>query len=111
MQQGRTEEAREYFGIIEHYRLRNPYHLQRLAKQSVKNGDTEQAIKLLKKAIRKKPEEDKFHFHLAIAYYLAGDRESAIASMQKARDLAAVPEDQNRYAQKLRLLTAALEHE
>ncbi len=111
MQQGRTEEAREYFGIIEHYRLRNPYYLQRLAKQSVKNGDTEQAIKFLKKAIHKKPEEDKFHFQLALAYYLTGDREKAIASMQKARDLAAVPADQNRYTQKLRLLTAALEHQ
>jgi Flp pilus assembly protein TadD len=107
MQQGRTEEAREYFGIIEHYRLRNPYYLKRLAKQSIKDGDWKQATKFLKKATRIKPEEDEFHFQLAIAYYLAGDRENAIASMQKARGLAAMPEDQNRYAQKLRLLTAA----
>lgn len=61
-------------------------------------------MKLLKKAVDIKNDEDRFHSALARAYHLLGDVRRARQAMGTALKLADNPTDQERYSNKLAAL-------
>lgn len=76
---------------VEEYRRRNPYYLLMLSEEAMDQQRFDESIRLLTRAIREKEEEHLLHFAMARARYLAGDRQAAEASLERARELA--PED------------------
>jgi tetratricopeptide (TPR) repeat protein len=104
MQTGEAEKAARYAEIVEAYNRRNPYYLEKLANIALNSGDYEAAIELLKQAVDIKESEDRFHFTLAKAYYFSGDLKRATEAMEKAREVATSPRDQERYRNKLAAL-------
>lgn len=102
--QGRDGDAARYLKKVEHYRMKNPYYLHNLAEKAITNQSYREAINLLKRAIDKYDEEDKFYFTLARAYHLDGKDKQAIESLDKARQLVTNPEDKARYSRKLDFL-------
>ncbi len=106
MHTAETEKAARYAEIVEEYSRRNPYYLEKLAKQALDKGEHEAAIDLLKKAIDIKEDEDRFHFALATAYYFSGDLRRATQAMEDAREVAASPREKARYRHKLEALAS-----
>lgn len=104
---GKREQAEPYAAIVEKYNRRNPYYLSKLAARATKDGDYKEAIKLLKRAIKIKDNEDQFHFSMAKAYYLAGDVKRSEKAMKKAEKVAKDPANQEKYRRKLEALAAA----
>lgn len=102
--QGRDHDVARYSEKVERYRIKNPYYLHSLAKQAIAERSYEEAIRLLKRAIKKSEYEDRFYFTLAQAYYLHGKHRQAIASLDKARELVSDPAVKARYSKKLDLL-------
>ena len=62
-----------------------------LSEEAMDQQRFDESIRLLTRAIREKEEEHLLHFAMARARYLAGDRQAAEASLERARELA--PED------------------
>ncbi|HEY6011489.1 MAG TPA: tetratricopeptide repeat protein, partial [Nitrospirota bacterium] len=58
----------------------------------VKNGRTEQGIRMLKKASENSPKNATIAYHLALAYKEAGDRSKASTILEKALSLGDFPE-------------------
>jgi Flp pilus assembly protein TadD len=98
--------AQKYAAIVEEHNRRNPYHLNRLAGQAMDNAKYERAISLLKRAVKIKKEEDRFHFALAQAYYQLGDVKRAKQALKKAREFADDPHARQRYNSKLATLNS-----
>lgn len=73
---------------VERYRQRNPYHLMRLSEEALTAGRHDEALRLIERAIDKKPEEHRFYAMLARVQYLSGEPLAAEASLGRARDLA-----------------------
>lgn len=89
---------------VERYSKKNPYYLEKLASTDMSLGNYEQAVNLLKKAVRIKNEEARFHIALAYAYYQLGDYDSSIESATLAQQHSQTPEEYKRYQAKLDLL-------
>lgn len=102
--QGRDRDAAHYLKKVKRYRMKNPYYLHSLAEKAIAEQSYREAISLLKRAINKYDEEDKFYFTLAKAYHLDGKDKLAIDSLDKARQLVTNPDDKARYSRKLDFL-------
>lgn len=102
--QNRDRDAAHYLKKVKRYRMKNPYYLHSLAENAIAQQSYKEAINLLKRAIDKYDEEDKFYFTLARAYHLDGKDKQAIDSLDKARQLVTNPEDKARYSRKLDFL-------
>ncbi len=98
--------AAELEAEVERYRRHNPYYLLLLSEEAVLEGRYEEALRLLHRAIEEKDSEHLFHFALARALFLSGDGAGALASLDRARELAP-PEDPDQYDRPLAELVEA----
>jgi Tfp pilus assembly protein PilF len=75
-------------GRVQRYRQRNPYYLLQLSEEALLQGDTQEALQLIQRAVRKKDNDHQLYFALARTQYVAGQVEAAQASLARARELA-----------------------
>lgn len=94
---GRAAAAHKYQGRLERYRRKNPYYLNYLAQSEVAAGNYNSAVRLAKKAIRKRSDEHRFHFTLAQAYSALDLPEKADRHLQEAMRHADSDEERSRY--------------
>jgi len=87
-EQGNETAAREMKSRVERHRRKNPYYLQQLSVEAVDEGRYNDAIKLIRRAIRIKEEEYRFHVTLASYLALSGEDDAALQSLERARQLA-----------------------
>ncbi len=85
--QGLTEQAAPLKRRVEDHLDRNPFHHYRQGLASVRVGDPSEAIRHLRDAIRRMPEESEFHASLGDVLVQAGEVEQARKSLRKALDL------------------------
>ncbi|MCW8925685.1 MAG: tetratricopeptide repeat protein [Xanthomonadales bacterium] len=78
---------------VERYRQRNPYYLMQLSEEALMQGDAEEALRLIQRAIKKKDNDHQLYFALARTQYVAGQVNAAQASLSRARELAPVHMD------------------
>jgi Flp pilus assembly protein TadD len=87
-EQGNEDAARAMKSRVDRHRRKNPYYLQQLSIDAVDTGDYTQAVKLIRQAIKIKEEEYRFHVTLAQSLALTGERDEALESLQRAKQLA-----------------------
>jgi len=90
-QQGYQDKAQALVKKVEAYRQDNPYYLLMLSRKALADTRYQDAIKILRKAIRRKDNEHRLHFALAKSFYLAGQFKQAEDSYQRAKELAPGP--------------------
>ena len=88
VQEGDQVQARKLSSRVERHRLKNPYYLHRLSSQALDERRYEDAIALLKRAIKLNKEEYRFHFTLAHSLFLNGEKDAALRSLGQAKQLA-----------------------
>jgi Flp pilus assembly protein TadD len=87
-EQGNEAAARDMKSRVDRHRRRNPYYLQLLSVEAVDEGRYDDAVRLIRKAIRIKEEEYRFHISLASYLALSGEQDKALKSLERARQLA-----------------------
>jgi len=102
--EGREDLAGHYLDRVRQHRASNPYYRYQQANVAFSEGDYETAVDNLKFAIRKRPDEDTFHYLLSLSYLMQGKKEEARAAMMQAEELARQGSDRQRYHHKLELL-------
>lgn len=102
--EGREDLAGHYLDRVRQHRMSNPYYRYQQANVAFSEGDYETAIDNLKYAIRKRRDEDTFHYLLSLSYLMQGRKEEAREAMQQAEELARQGSDRQRYHHKLELL-------
>lgn len=85
-----------------------PFHWLRLGREALAAGDTRHAIDLLRRELRRQPEQDEVHFALAEALLRQGDVSRAQHHLAQAAEFSTRRDDQRRYEAKLVHLRAAL---
>ncbi|MCP5214058.1 MAG: tetratricopeptide repeat protein [Pseudomonadales bacterium] len=105
-QQGYQDKAQALLKKVEAYRQDNPYYLLMLSQKALVDMRYQEAIKILRKAIRHKDNEHRLHFALAKSFYLAGQLEQAEDSYQRAKELAPDPVLRSVYSKGLGELVA-----
>lgn len=88
LDQGRQEEAQPLLERSKDYLQRNPYHHFRLASQARRQGQSDDAVRHLRQALRRHQQEAVFHATLAEVLVELGQLEKAIASYEDALRLA-----------------------
>ena len=88
VQEGDQVQARKLSSRVKRHRLKNPYYLHRLSSQALDERRYEDAIALLKRAIKLNKEEYRFHFTLAHSLLLNGEKDAALRSLGQAKQLA-----------------------
>jgi Flp pilus assembly protein TadD len=87
-EQGNEAAARELRPRVDRHRRKNPYYLQQLSVEAVEEGRYDDAVRLIRQAIRIKEEEYRFHVTLASYLALSGEEDKALKSLERARQLA-----------------------
>ncbi len=85
-----------------------PFHWLQLARQALADGDATRALDLLRRELRRQPEQDEVHFALAEAYLRLGDGRRAQEHLAQAVAFSTSRVDQRRYESKLEHLRASL---
>lgn len=80
---------------VDQYRRKNPYYLMKLSEVALQEGDFEQSINLIRRAIKKKDNDALLYFAMAKAQFLSGNMLAAENSLLRARSSA--PENQATY--------------
>jgi Flp pilus assembly protein TadD len=88
IEQGNEAAARDIKSRVERHRRKNPYYLQQLSVEAVDEGRYDDAVKLIRKAIKIKEEEYRFHVTLASYLALSGEQDKALKSLERAKQLA-----------------------
>ena len=88
VQEGDLVQAGKLSSRVKRHRLKNPYYLHRLSSQALDERRYEDAIALLKRAIKLDKEEYRFHFTLAHSLLLNGEKDAALQSLGQAKQLA-----------------------
>ncbi len=86
--QGKTEQARALQAKSERFRRNNPYYLLQLSEAALTKQRYDEALKILRRALRKKNDEYRLHFAMAKSLYLIGRYDKAESSYQRAKQLA-----------------------
>lgn len=94
-EQGNEAAAQEMHSRVERHRRKNPYYLQQLSVEAINEGRYDDAIKLIRQAIKIKEEEYRFHVTLASFLALNGEDDAARSSLERARQLAPSSSEQN----------------
>lgn len=97
----RLEEREKLRKKVEKYSRQNPFYLYRLASTDLGLKNYDSAIQLLKQALRKKPDEAKFHEMLGKSYFQAGNFDKSLKSINRAMELSGDQESIDRYQNKL----------
>lgn len=103
---GRPEEAEILHDRIDRYRRRNPFHAYLLGRQAVESGALAEAAEHFRDAVRREPEEARFHFALGDALYRAGELEKAEKSLRRAFELADGDDEREHYRRALEAVMA-----
>ncbi len=101
---GRRDEAAPLLARVDDHLRRNPFHHFRLGSKALRGGDAEAAVRHLRVAIRRLPEEAEFHEALSRALAAKGDLVKARESLERALQLAAGEEQRKRLREELRRL-------
>ena len=104
--QGSLELADEYAQRAESYRRRNPFYLYRLAQQAYAAENYQQTNRLMRSAIRKRKDVEKFHHLLGLSWAQLGAANKAKKSFVLAARLAGSEQNSSLYAHKLQLLAS-----
>jgi len=78
----RTKRALELAGRFKN--SKNPYALDTYGWVLFKSGSVDEAVEVLKKAVKVAPEMPVFHYHLAEAYHAAGNHDASLIEIKKA---------------------------
>ncbi len=89
------------------HRMRNPYYRFGLARDAFRDGDFDSAIGHLRYAVRRKPQEDSFHFLLGLSYLQKGDAKRARPWLDRAEALAQTDALKRNYRSKIDLLLSS----
>ncbi len=108
-QMGDTERAAEYQKKVVYHRKRNPYYRYQLAERAFDAGDYDAAIDHLKYAVRKRRNEDEFHYLLGLSYLKMGDEKAAQRWFSKAEEAATSDALKKKYSNKLEHLQSSAE--
>lgn len=98
---GDQQKAALYSEHVRRYQQRNPYYHYSLAQRAYDEQRYQDALELLRPALRLKQDEHQFHFLRALALHQLGDRREAERSLAEAGERAVLPELKARYATKL----------
>lgn len=101
---GDAERAARFEKRASLHRMRNPYYRFGLARDAFRNGDFDGAIGHLRYAVRRKPQEESFHFLLGLSYLQKGDAKRARRWLDKAEELAKTDALKRNYRSKIDLL-------
>jgi Flp pilus assembly protein TadD len=104
----REDEAARIRQRIGGYRKRNPFRSFGLGNKALAAGDLEKAAKHFQEAVRRVPEEARFHFALGDALYRLGRLEEARESLSRAVELAETEAEREHYTRALESLTVLL---
>lgn len=85
---GREAEAEELSDKVRRYRRRNPYRSYHQGREAQKRGELEHAVRHYRSAVRRGPEEARFHFALGDVLYRLGQLDQAVQSLRRAVRLA-----------------------
>ena len=88
MDEGDDTAAQIVQSKVERHRLKNPYYLYYLSAEAVEEQRYDDAIKLLRRAIRMEDGDYRFHVILARSLLLNGDDNAAQLSLDRAKKLA-----------------------
>ena len=86
--QGNRTAAAALRSKVERHRNRSPWHLAKMSLQANEEGQYEEAIRLLRRAIRLESRDYRLHLVLAQSLLLNGETEAAQKSLERARTLA-----------------------
>jgi Flp pilus assembly protein TadD len=103
-QRGDAELAEAYRARIRRHNARNPYYQLQLAERAYAEGRVEDGLDAINHAIRLNADEHRFHYMRALLLAQAGRLDASRASLERARDTAAVAQVQAVYERKLREL-------
>jgi tetratricopeptide (TPR) repeat protein len=104
-EEGEAELAERYQERVRSHRMRNPYYRYYLAGEAFAGGEYSLAISHLEHAIRQQRHDDRFYALLSSSYLMLGEHAAARRWMKKAAEVAERRSDQQRYQNKLDLLT------
>lgn len=99
-QEGDLERAEQIKSQVGEAYADNPYHWIDLAEQSIREGKYTVARRLTHRAIEQAPYLHEAYFTLARSYYLSQQSEKADQALQKAAELAYLPETEKLYQSK-----------
>jgi tetratricopeptide (TPR) repeat protein len=103
---GQTERAAELERKAQYFRERNPYYHYQQALHAFVESDYALARQHVSAALRDHEQEHRFHFLMGAIQRQLGDRRGAAASFSRAVELAADPDQAERYRRKIELLSA-----
>ena len=106
-QSGDLKRAAVFQKRVVRHRNQNPYYRYQLARKAFLAQDYDAAISHLKYAIRKRDQEDQFHFLLGLSYLQKGDEGAARRSLARAEELAATDALKRSYSNKIEMLLSA----
>lgn len=104
-EQSRHEEAKKIYSYIHRARMKNPYYHGLLGEEAYYNGDYETAISHFKKAKSMSGKEHEFYFGLAKSFYKLGDYKKSEYFLLKAKRYAKFKDIEDKYQNKLNLLS------
>ncbi|MFK8020651.1 MAG: transglutaminase domain-containing protein [Pseudomonadales bacterium] len=105
---GQLELAQKYEDKVQIHRARNPYYLMISAGQAHASGESVEALRLLKKAIKLKTDEARIFELLARVYQELGQLELAVEAVASAIDVADTERQRNEYDELLRELRLSM---
>ena len=88
LEQGNNQAAADIQARVDKHRRNNPYFLMYQSQEALDQGQYEESISLLQRAIGQKEDDHLLYFALALAQYQSGAEEAAEKSMKRARELA-----------------------
>lgn len=101
---GDSARATQYRELAQRHRNNNPWYRYQQARAAFFARDYDKALEDLDFAIRRKPEEDSFHFLRGMVHLQLGDARRARADLEKAEAVAADDALKRNYHSKMELL-------
>jgi len=103
-QQGLPALAEVYRERIRRHQQRNPYYHLSLSEQAYAEGRPDDALAAINQAIRLQKDEHRFHYMRAVILAQIGRHDASRASLERAREYAAVTQVRDIYDRKLQEL-------
>jgi Flp pilus assembly protein TadD len=104
---GDLEKADIYRNKVISHRKQNPYYRFHLGREAFFSHDFDTAIRHLRYAVRKRPNEDQFAFLLGLVYLQKGEEAAARRWMARAEEVAASDVLKRNYSTKMDILLSA----